>query len=249
MPTIQPQLPEALPTGGEAFGIRGVLEEEYQERLDAEILWFMREVEREQRALPEGRTLSTGDVLLIWGTLLDRVERWLPETSALAAELDETDLPTETASTVQMAVATAVLLGLSAAQTNAQLKTMLGLAKNPVKGMGGEYGRLLTNVADGKALSSRSWTKQSETWARTSATADFGDAMLQQLRREGYTHKRWMTRYDSRVRDSHAAVDRETILLEESFIVGGSAMMYPADPMGPIEEIANCRCVLVGVNY
>ena len=33
------------------------------------------------------------------------------------------------------------------------------------------------------------------------------------------------------VREAHAAVDRNTILLDDQFLVGGAMLRYPADPM------------------
>lgn len=56
--------------------------------------------------------------------------------------------------------------------------------------------------------------------------------------------KQWRTRGDSRVRDSHKAVDGQLRLLDEPFNVGGHAMMHPGDPNGPASECVNCRCHL-----
>lgn len=55
----------------------------------------------------------------------------------------------------------------------------------------------------------------------------------------------WMTMRDMRVRDTHRAVDGDTRPVDEPFIVGGNRMMYPHDPSAPIEETANCRCVVL----
>ncbi len=40
-------------------------------------------------------------------------------------------------------------------------------------------------------------------------------------------------------RDWHAAADGETVAVDEPFSMG---IMYPRDPNGPMEEIANCTC-------
>ncbi len=53
----------------------------------------------------------------------------------------------------------------------------------------------------------------------------------------------WNTAEDSRVRDSHEAMDKQRVSRGESFITGnGIPLRYPGDPEGPPEEIINCRC-------
>ncbi len=57
--------------------------------------------------------------------------------------------------------------------------------------------------------------------------------------------KGWRTANDEKVRAAHrqAQVDyAEGIPLEEPFIVGGEALMYPGDPNGSIGNVINCRC-------
>jgi hypothetical protein len=60
--------------------------------------------------------------------------------------------------------------------------------------------------------------------------------------------KRWDTEKDVRVRESHRHVDGEVRDLTMPFMVGASPMLYPGDPMGPADEVCNCRCNLVIVN-
>ncbi len=52
--------------------------------------------------------------------------------------------------------------------------------------------------------------------------------------------KEWISARDSRVRDSHAAVDGEIRHMPDNFSNG---LPYPNAPGAPIEEVANCRCV------
>lgn len=56
--------------------------------------------------------------------------------------------------------------------------------------------------------------------------------------------KTWITLADSRVRESHRAVNGRSVLLNEPFIVGGARLMFPGDTSlgAPIREIINCRC-------
>lgn len=83
--------------------------------------------------------------------------------------------------------------------------------------------------------------------ARTEATAAFNVAILTRLSNSGFTGKEWVSHHDARVRKTHAATDGQAVPLTSPFMVGGYAMMYPADPVGPMRETASCRCVLVGV--
>ncbi len=65
------------------------------------------------------------------------------------------------------------------------------------------------------------------------------DAMIQ----AGAEWKQWLTSQDDRVRATHVALDGKSVPLDEPFMVGGAAMMFPCDPNGPPSEIINCRCV------
>lgn len=56
------------------------------------------------------------------------------------------------------------------------------------------------------------------------------------LRRE------WLASHDERTRDTHAAADAQVVGMEQPFIVGNAALMFPGDPAGPPEEVVNCRC-------
>lgn len=56
--------------------------------------------------------------------------------------------------------------------------------------------------------------------------------------------KQWITVADDRVRPSHVAADRQTVPIDDAFIVGGAQMRHPGDiTLGaPIQEWINCRC-------
>lgn len=56
--------------------------------------------------------------------------------------------------------------------------------------------------------------------------------------------KTWNTEGDERVRESHVFVDGDTKQADQPFEVGQTMMMYPGDPLAPVEEVANCRCWL-----
>lgn len=234
-------LPTSLGSPGAILSARSENEAEYAAAAQPEVERFLHEVS--EFAVAGQLTLAA--VLGLWAAAIDRVRDKVPVGSQILAAMAEHPLPSIVFMAASAQVAQSAQLALSAAESLARLQTALGLAKDPIKGMGGAYGRILGG--DGSTLT---WTKQTEALARTSSTADFGQAMIDQMRAEGYTHKRWMTRYDSRVRESHGAVDRKTIPLEDSFLVGGYALRYPADPMClNLSEVINCRCVLVAVRF
>lgn len=57
--------------------------------------------------------------------------------------------------------------------------------------------------------------------------------------------KTWTSMGDDQVRPDHEDVDGTTVGSSEPFNVGGEDLMYPGDPDGSEEEVANCRCWLV----
>lgn len=56
--------------------------------------------------------------------------------------------------------------------------------------------------------------------------------------------KQWITRHDTRVRESHDDVDAQIRLLDEPFTVAGVHMDAPGDPTAPVGLVVNCRCRL-----
>lgn len=100
---------------------------------------------------------------------------------------------------------------------------------------------------------SERWANRASVIAVTEVTRAYGAgttaAGLEQSRVTGrLLQKRWRTEHDQRVRASHVAVDGVTIPLYLPFNVGGYMMMFPGDPLGPADEVVNCRCDLVIVN-
>ena len=101
-----------------------------------------------------------------------------------------------------------------------------------------------------------------DTIARTEAleslNASQQEAMEQTLDKTIYTdqdvQRVWKTAGDNRVRDSHAAMNRQTVKgLQTPFITpDGYKMKYPHDRSlgAPASETINCRCIqLVRLNY
>jgi hypothetical protein len=91
---------------------------------------------------------------------------------------------------------------------------------------------------------------RAETIARTEAMTSLHEAQAQATEQAiangvnrtdvRYT---WRATHDNRTRDSHAAMDGDTVAEGERFVTGaGNTLEYPGDPSGPPEEVINCRC-------
>jgi SPP1 gp7 family putative phage head morphogenesis protein len=79
--------------------------------------------------------------------------------------------------------------------------------------------------------------------ARTAMTAANNaghEAALKRAQNMGIkVKKQWLASLDNRTRDSHVALDGESVPLDKRFSNG---LMYPGDPSGPPVEVYNCRC-------
>lgn len=83
------------------------------------------------------------------------------------------------------------------------------------------------------------------TAARTAATSNYNSSAVMSMAERGVTAKKWVARMDSRTRPDHAHVHGTTLPIDQLFTVGAALMSYPGDPAGPLEQTANCRCILV----
>lgn len=55
--------------------------------------------------------------------------------------------------------------------------------------------------------------------------------------------KVWNATLDKRVRDTHRALDKDSVGLNEEFVSpSGARLRYPGDKRAPVGEIINCRC-------
>jgi len=60
-------------------------------------------------------------------------------------------------------------------------------------------------------------------------------------------YQRWIATNDTRTRQSHRDASGQTVRLNEAFRVGGASLLHPGDPLGPAEEVIQCRCsTLIG---
>jgi len=81
--------------------------------------------------------------------------------------------------------------------------------------------------------------------ARTESTktANFGINMGAESS-DYEVQKFWINTRDARTRRSHLAMTKDRIALNQPFMVGGVAMMYPGEVGAPAAEVVNCRCVM-----
>lgn len=105
-----------------------------------------------------------------------------------------------------------------------------------------------TSVEDLKTLleKNRSFSEfRADTIARTETLNAYNNGNWegnQALGEYGPTHKYWMATLDGRARGTHVAVDNEVVPINEPFVVGGEAMMYPHSPGASAKNVVNCRC-------
>jgi hypothetical protein len=163
------------------------------------------------------------------------------------------------------------VLGLTSVQSSAVEKARLGLSSGQADAMRAYLqltrrdrrfdATVLQAIRDGIALSQdmvaritgryadRLLELRGETIARTETMAALNQSGIEAMQqavdsgavRADTVTKTWHTARDKRVRDSHAAQDRETIGLNGVFSNG---LAYPGDPSGGAAEVANCRCWL-----
>ncbi|MGB3833794.1 MAG: phage minor head protein [Mesorhizobium sp.] len=75
-----------------------------------------------------------------------------------------------------------------------------------------------------------------EAWRQTTEAAGVDDAAIERT---------WHATHDHRTRESHRAMDQQKVIgLDSAFTSpSGAQLRYPGDPMAPLSEIIQCRCV------
>lgn len=72
----------------------------------------------------------------------------------------------------------------------------------------------------------------------------YNEARRVSYQNSGVERHRWVTQGDDRVRDSHRAINGTVQEIGNSFIPDGT-LRFPQDPLGPANEVINCRCITV----
>lgn len=58
----------------------------------------------------------------------------------------------------------------------------------------------------------------------------------------------WLATDDSRTRHSHREAEGQRVPVGSPFIVGGAELRFPGDPLGPPQEVIQCRCTMLLVD-
>lgn len=96
----------------------------------------------------------------------------------------------------------------------------------------------------------RRWEWRAERIARTetigaSNGAIEAYAVEMQLQTGQVRYRQWWSSMDGRTRMSHRVAHMQVIGPGDKFVVGGSTLAFPGDPLGPAREVVNCRCVML----
>jgi SPP1 gp7 family putative phage head morphogenesis protein len=80
------------------------------------------------------------------------------------------------------------------------------------------------------------------TVARTETFSAYSGGRFEAMREAEISYHRWVTARDTKVRDSHLALEGERVLVGSPFSNG---LVYPLDPSGGAAQVINCRCVTI----
>ena len=98
-----------------------------------------------------------------------------------------------------------------------------------------------------------SWRGRALTIARTEALAAYNGGKMASFQAYagsvgGDWEKVWLATHDHRTRFSHTRKgggDLQRVPLDANFVIGGAELPYPGYPLGPADEIINCRCSML----
>ena len=161
------------------------------------------------------------------------------------------------------------ILGLTSAQERFVANARAELASGEASQLRAFLGRtrrdkrfdrtILKAIRDGKPLDAETINRivgryadsllqlRGETIARTEAMVSLHASQFESMRQaidsgavsRQDVRKVWVATKDKRTRDTHAALDGESMGIDQPFSNG---LQYPGDPNGPPEEVINCRC-------
>jgi hypothetical protein len=111
--------------------------------------------------------------------------------------------------------------------------------------IGMEKGESLDELAARIRWKFKNAANRALTIARTEVYGSLNFGRNTTIKETKYRKVQWFTSMDEKVRKTHARMHAKKKGIRESWIVGGSSLRYPGDPMGAAGEIINCRCIEV----
>lgn len=76
------------------------------------------------------------------------------------------------------------------------------------------------------------------------STTATNTGLIDGMTQTGVGKKQWVSQKDVYTRESHAAAHGQTVSRDDAFVVGGALLRFPGDPLGPDDEVINCRCYI-----
>ncbi|QDP45510.1 MuF-like minor capsid protein [Microbacterium phage FuzzBuster] len=242
---------DQLESPGAAVARQVRLEGAVNRVLDKLVRDFLASIRRDAR--DSGLQLSAGLTWATWELHSAKALAEMPSTIAawLAPELAASEIPDIAYDSVRLVLTMAVDQGWSAAQTDDQIRLALEPDAGPTELVAAASRRGPRHGARWDELDAggMSFMDRMKRDARTAVTGLDGMITVNALGEQGFTRKRWVTRHDDKVRETHRHADGDTVALSEPFYVGGYPLMYPGQRGAPPEIVINCRCVIVGTRW
>lgn len=133
-------------------------------------------------------------------------------------------------------------IGKAAETVQRQVSSQLAAGLEKGEGLGD-----LTKRVRGVMKTTRA---RAQSIARTQVSGAVSTGRHAGMKAAGVELKGWLSSRDDNVRAAHKTAEADYaagIPLNQPFMVGGDALMYPADPNGKAAMIINCRCLQIAI--